>query len=177
MFLLRTTGTWSDPVFSDGRFFPFYVAWLVGRCAEWPIPGVMDTRGWTGGGSSGGDASRLGNSRWGVSANLVGPRMPRVFRPWGATLLRMMDDVKVRFRMTVGMCRQMTRRIWRPHLCRWAEVTWFLMGAGCVCLNEGCDLLERLCRHCRNPWWGSWMWERMLPRSLYRRERRNFLPC
>ena len=34
-------------MFADGCIFPFSAAWVVGRYAEWPIPGVTDTRGWT----------------------------------------------------------------------------------------------------------------------------------
>ena len=38
-------GPWGDPIFADGRIFPFSVAGLVGGCAEWPIPGLTDTWG------------------------------------------------------------------------------------------------------------------------------------
>ena len=117
VFLLRTTGTWGEPMFVDGRVFPFSVAGLVSRCAGWPMPSITDTRRWTklfsgkrGMVRAGGSASRIiedryapdlvcltrggggrvlgggGNSRWGVPANLVGPRMSRAFQPWGATL-------------------------------------------------------------------------------------------
>ena len=72
----------------DGRnYTPGKVGWS-GR--ESQPPRSSDTvvqltpRGW--GRRVLGDASRLGNSRWGLSANLVGPRMPRVFRPWGEPL-------------------------------------------------------------------------------------------
>ena len=47
MFLLQTTGTWGEPMFADGRVFPFSIAGLVSRCAEWPIPSITDTRRWT----------------------------------------------------------------------------------------------------------------------------------
>ena len=82
-----------------------------------------------------GDASQLGNSCWGVSADLVGPRMSKVFRPWGATLLRMMEDINVRFRMTVGMCRHLS-------FGDGPEVPWFHMGARWVNLNGGYGLQE-----------------------------------
>ena len=43
------------------------------------------------------DARRLGNNRWGMSVDLPGPQMSKPFRPWGATLLQMMDGVNFRF--------------------------------------------------------------------------------
>ena len=46
--LLRTTRSWSEPMFADGRIFPLSTAGMVCGCAEWPIPGFTDTRRWTG---------------------------------------------------------------------------------------------------------------------------------
>ena len=44
VFLVRTTGTWGEPVFAGGHFFSVHVAGLVGECPEWPVSG--DTDGW-----------------------------------------------------------------------------------------------------------------------------------
>ena len=43
------------------------------------------------------------------------------------------------FRMTVGMCWQITHQMCRPRLWRWVKR--FILGAACVCLKGGYDLL------------------------------------
>ena len=49
MLLLRSTRSWGEPMFADGRIFPLSTARMVCGCAEWPIPGFTDTRRrWTG---------------------------------------------------------------------------------------------------------------------------------
>ena len=39
---LWTTGAWGEPLFADGRIFPFYIAGMVSGCAEWPIPSLVE---------------------------------------------------------------------------------------------------------------------------------------
>ena len=46
-FFLWTPGTRGEPMFTDGCFFSFSIPRMVGRCEEWLISGVTDTRGWT----------------------------------------------------------------------------------------------------------------------------------
>ena len=139
---------------------------MVGRCEEWPISGVMDARGWTelysgkrgmvrAGGSASGSSEivvRLtpAAAGGGASTDLTGPQMSRPFRPWGATLLRMMDGVNVRFRMTVGTCRKVKQQSCRSLLWRWAEVLLFHKGTRWVNLRGGCDLQGRVGRRRRN---------------------------
>ena len=41
---LSTTGTWGEPMFADGRVFPFSIAGLVSKYAEWPIPSITATQ-------------------------------------------------------------------------------------------------------------------------------------
>ena len=46
VFLVRTPGTWGEPVFAGGHFFSVLVAGLVGRCPGWPISGDTDRWNW-----------------------------------------------------------------------------------------------------------------------------------
>ena len=96
------------------------------------------------------DASWLGSSRWGVSADLTGPHINMFFRPWGATPQRMTDGVNVRFRMTLGMCREVKQPRCRSLLWGWAEVRWFHNDVQWVNLSGGCGLQERVGRRRRN---------------------------
>ena len=44
VFLVRTTGTWGEQVFTGGHFFSVLVTGLVGGCPGWPVSG--DTNWW-----------------------------------------------------------------------------------------------------------------------------------
>ena len=46
-----------------------------------------------------GDALRLGGNRRVAPMELDGPRMPRAFQPWGASLLLKKNDVIIRLRI------------------------------------------------------------------------------
>ena len=39
VFLMWTTGTWSEPMFPNEHFFSISAAGMVGGCPEWPILG------------------------------------------------------------------------------------------------------------------------------------------
>ena len=41
VFLVRTPGTWGEPMFAGGHFFSVLVAGLVGECPGWPIYRVI----------------------------------------------------------------------------------------------------------------------------------------
>ena len=70
VFLVRTAGTWGEPVFAGGHFFSVLVADLVGECPEWPVSG--DTDGGTG------VWSTPGNEGWsGREGQPPGPLGPR----------------------------------------------------------------------------------------------------
>ena len=47
VFLLWSTGTWGEPMLTDGHLFSLYVGWLVGWCQKWPLPSGTDEPGWT----------------------------------------------------------------------------------------------------------------------------------
>ena len=47
VFLLWSTGTWGEPILTDGHFFSLSVGWLVGWCQKWPLPSRTDECGWT----------------------------------------------------------------------------------------------------------------------------------
>ena len=87
-------------MFTDGHFFSISATRMVGECEKWPISGVTDGRDWIeiysekrgmvraggSGGRGGGvrkDARRLGRGRWGMSSDLTGLQMNRLFRHWG----------------------------------------------------------------------------------------------
>ena len=42
VFLVRTTGTWGEQMFSNEHFFSVSAAGMVGGCPEWPISGHTD---------------------------------------------------------------------------------------------------------------------------------------
>ena len=42
--LLRTTRSWIEPMFKNGRIFPLSTAGMVCGCEEWPIPSFTDTQ-------------------------------------------------------------------------------------------------------------------------------------
>ena len=46
VFLVRTPGTWGEPMFTGGHFFSVLVAGLVGGCSGWPISSDTDRRNW-----------------------------------------------------------------------------------------------------------------------------------
>ena len=102
----------------DGRnYTPGKGGWS-GREGQLPGPSEIVVRLPPGGGGGGGgwggfleDASRLGNDRWGAPVDFTGTQMSRPFRPWGATLLWMLDDVNVRFWIMVGTWWMVTARL------------------------------------------------------------------
>ena len=144
---------------ADGRIFPLSTAGMVCGCAEWPIPGFTDTRRWTGlstgkrgmvraGGSAsrtiddsnapdpGGGKRALGGRppawrqpKGGTLIELDGPRMPRAFQLWGASLLLKKNYVIVRFQIAAIWWWRETRRWNRPRHRSWVEVVWLLLGA------------------------------------------------
>ena len=66
VFLVRTPGTWGEPVFAGGHFFSVLFAGLVGGCPGWPISNDTDWRTWNvvfsgkrGMARAGGSASRI----------------------------------------------------------------------------------------------------------------------
>ena len=46
VFLMRTPGTWGEPMFTGEQFFSVLVAGLVGGCPGWPISSDTDWRDW-----------------------------------------------------------------------------------------------------------------------------------
>ena len=46
VFLMRTPGTWGEPVFAGGHFFSVLVAGMVDGCPGWPISGGTDWWNW-----------------------------------------------------------------------------------------------------------------------------------
>ena len=145
VFLLWTPGTWGEPTLMDGHFFSLFVGWLVSRCQKWPLSGDTDERGWTelysgkwGMVRAGESASRIIGDRGvtdpGRGKRALGGRQPAwkqpvggtrrspwtPFRPWGATLLRMLDGVNVRCRITMGTWLMVELRSCRSPLRRWA---------------------------------------------------------
>ena len=46
VFLVRTPGTWGEPVFTSRHFFSVLVAGMVGECPGWPILGDTDRWNW-----------------------------------------------------------------------------------------------------------------------------------
>ena len=138
MFLLRSPGTWGEPVLKNRHFVSLSVGWLVSWCQKWPLPSGTDEcgcyapgkGGWSRRegqppGSSeiglvGGGARQLGNNHWGTPVDLPEPQMSRPFRHWGATLRRGLDGVDVRCRIMRGMWMMMTLRGCRSPFRRWA---------------------------------------------------------
>ena len=46
VFLMRTPGAWSEPVFAGAHLFSVLVAGMVDGCPEWPVSGGMDWWNW-----------------------------------------------------------------------------------------------------------------------------------
>ena len=103
--LMRTPGTWDEPVFAGGHLFSVLAAGLVGGCPGSPISGDTDlecgllreARDGTGGRVSlpdhltpagemvdQGEATRHGSCRWGEGLDTVGHRACMLFCHWGA---------------------------------------------------------------------------------------------
>ena len=113
-----------------------------------PGPGTGIAAG-EGGGGVRKDASRLGRGRWGVSSDLTGLQMNRLFHHWGATPQRIADGMNVRCWTALKKCWEVGPQWCRSLLWGWAEVLcqWFPRCLEFVNIDGGCGLLERVGRY------------------------------
>ena len=100
------------------------------------------------------DDIRLGRGRWGVSADLTGLQMNRLFCHWGATLQRIADDMNVHCWMALTKCWEVGHQGCRSLLWRWVEVLcqWLPRCLELVNMGGGCGLLERVGRYHSKLW-------------------------
>ena len=42
VFLVRTPGTWGEPMFTSGNLFSIFATGVVGGCSKWPLSGDTD---------------------------------------------------------------------------------------------------------------------------------------
>ena len=85
-----------------------------------------------------GDTLRLGDNRGIAPIDPDGPRIPRVFQLWEASLLLRKNDVIVRFRMVAIGWWHGIRRWNRPRCRSWIGAVWLLSGAMYTCPDRGC---------------------------------------
>ena len=97
------------------------------------------------------DANWFGSCQWGVSSDLTGLKMSRLYRHWGATPPRIVDGMNDSCWTTLKKCWEVGTKWCRSLLWRWAEVLcqWLPRCLELVNIGGGCGLLGRVGRYRR----------------------------